>query len=143
MAAGRIFGCSSLIALSLLLRVVYFGQNTTKLSANHLSSPTKVFYYAYDGNPDGFPLQKFDHAACDVRHLGSCFHPPSCRRSYRGKFGKSTLIALSHYALIANPIIPKNPKIFVPHQFSVKFMPKKADKLQKILVLHPKIRNQR
>ena len=52
-------------------------------------------------------------------------------------------VALSQYALIANPIIPKNPKIFVPHQFSVKFMSKKADKLQKILVLHPKIRNQR
>ena len=46
-----------------------------------------------------------------------------------------TFIALSHYALIANPIIPKNLKIFVPHQFSVE--------LQKILVLHPKIRNQR
>ena len=91
MAAGRIFGCSALTTLSLLLRVVYFGQNTTKLSDNCLSSPTKVFYYAYDGNPDGFPLQKFDHAACDVRHLGSCFHRPSCRRSYRGKFGKSTL----------------------------------------------------
>ena len=54
-----------------------------------------------------------------------------------------TFIALSHYALIANPIIPKNVKIFVPHQFSVEFMSKKADKLQKILVLHPKIRNQR
>ena len=54
-----------------------------------------------------------------------------------------TFIALSHYALIANPIIPKNLKIFVPHQFSVEFMSKKADKLQKILVLHPKIRNQR
>ena len=50
-----------------------------------------------------------------------------------------TFIALSHYALIANPIIPKNLKIFVPHQFSVEFM----SKLQKILVLHPKIRNQR
>ena len=44
---------------------------------------------------------------------------------------------------IANPIIPKNPKIFVAHQFSVKFMSKKADKLKKILDLHPKIRNQR
>ena len=54
-----------------------------------------------------------------------------------------TFIALSHYALIANPIIPKNLKIFVPHQFSVEFMSKKADKLQKILVFHPKIRNQR
>ena len=42
-----------------------------------------------------------------------------------------TFIALSHYALIANPIIPKNLKIFVPHQFSVEFMSKKADKLQK------------
>ena len=40
-------------------------------------------------------------------------------------------------------IIPKNLKILVPHQFSVEFMSKKADKLQKILVLHPKIRNQR
>ena len=46
------------ITLSLLLRVVYFGQNTTKLSANYLSSPTKVFYYAYDGNLDVFPLEK-------------------------------------------------------------------------------------
>ena len=91
MAAGRIFGCSALTTLTLLLRVVYFWQNTTKLSDNYLSSPTKVFYYAYDGNPHGFPLQKFDHAAFDVRHLGSCFHRPSCRRSYRGKFGKSTL----------------------------------------------------
>ena len=54
-----------------------------------------------------------------------------------------TFIALSHYALIADPLIPKNPKIFVLHQFSVKFMSKKADKLKKILVLHPKIRNQR
>ena len=54
-----------------------------------------------------------------------------------------TSIALSHYALIANPIITKNLKIFVPHQFSVEFMSKNADKLQKILVLHPKIRNQR
>ena len=54
-----------------------------------------------------------------------------------------TFIALSHYALIAIPIIPKNLKIFVPHQFKVEFMSKKADKLQKILVLHPKIRNQR
>ena len=45
-----------------------------------------------------------------------------------------TFIALSHYALIVNPIIPKNLKIFV---FSVEFMSKKADKLQKILVLHP------
>ena len=58
-----------------------------------------------------------------------------------------TFIALSHYAL--NPryllisIIPKNLKIFVPHQFSVEFMSKKADKLRKILVLHPKIRIQR
>ena len=51
-----------------------------------------------------------------------------------------TFIALSHYALVANPIIPKNLKIFVPYQFSVKFMSKKADKLKKILVLHPKIR---
>ena len=49
-----------------------------------------------------------------------------------------SFIALSHYALIANPIILKNLKIFVPHQFSVE-----ADKLQKILVLHPNIRNQR
>ena len=40
-----------------------------------------------------------------------------------------TFIALSHYALIANPIIPKNLKIFVPPQFSVEFMSKKADKL--------------
>ena len=85
MAAGRIFGCSALTTLSLLLRVVYFGQNITKLSDNNLSSPTKVFYYAYDGNPDVFLLQKFDHAACDVRHLGSCFHRPS------RNFGKSTL----------------------------------------------------
>ena len=46
-----------------------------------------------------------------------------------------TFIALSCYALIANLIIPKNLKIFVPHQFSVKFMSKKAHKLQKILVL--------
>ena len=53
-----------------------------------------------------------------------------------------TFIALSHYALIANPIIPKSLKIFVPHQFSVELISKKADKLQKILVLHPKIRNQ-
>ena len=53
-----------------------------------------------------------------------------------------TFITLSHYALIANPIIPKNLKIFVPHQFSVELMSKKADKLQKILVLHPEIRNQ-
>ena len=45
-----------------------------------------------------------------------------------------TFIALPHYALIANPIIPKNLKIFVPHQFSVEFMSKKADKLQKSLV---------
>ena len=44
-----------------------------------------------------------------------------------------TVITLSHYALIANPIISKNPKIFVPHQFSVKFMSKKIDKLKKIL----------
>ena len=49
-----------------------------------------------------------------------------------------TFIALSHYALN-----PRYLKIFVPHQFSVEFMSKKADKLQKILVLHPKIRNQR
>ena len=54
-----------------------------------------------------------------------------------------TFIALSHYALTANPIILKNLKIFMPHQFSVKFMSKKADKLQKILVLHPNIHNQR
>ena len=54
-----------------------------------------------------------------------------------------TFIALSHYALISNPIIPKHLKIFVPRQFSVEFMSKKADKLEKILVLHPKIRNQR
>ena len=54
-----------------------------------------------------------------------------------------TFIALSHDALIANPIIPKNLKIFVPHQGLVEFLSKKADKLQKILVLHPKIRNQR
>ena len=53
------------------------------------------------------------------------------------------LVRFGHYALIANPIIPKNLKIFVPYQFSVEFMSKKADKLQKILVLHPKIRNQR
>ena len=31
----------------------------------------------------------------------------------------------------------------MPYQFSVEFMSKKTDKLQKILVLHPKIRNQR
>ena len=31
----------------------------------------------------------------------------------------------------------------MPYQFSVEFMSKKADKLQKILALHPKIRNQR
>ena len=54
-----------------------------------------------------------------------------------------SFIALSHYTLIANSIILKNLKIFVPHQFSVEFMSKKADKLQKILVLHPNIRNQR
>ena len=54
-----------------------------------------------------------------------------------------TFIALSYYALIANPIIPKNPKIFVPDQFLVKFMSQKADKLRKNLVLHQKIRNQR
>ena len=54
-----------------------------------------------------------------------------------------SFIALSHYALIANPITPKNLKIFVPHQFSVEFMFKKADKLQKVLALHPNIRNQR
>ena len=54
-----------------------------------------------------------------------------------------TFIALSHYALKSTlSIIPKNLKIFVPHQFSIEFMSKKADKLQKILVLHPKIRNQ-
>ena len=52
-----------------------------------------------------------------------------------------TFIALSHYAL--NPRYLLFLKIFVPHQFSVEFMSKKADKLQKILVLHPKIRNQR
>ena len=66
-----------------------FGDHTTKLSANYLSSPTKVFHYAYDGNPDVYPLEKFDHAACDVCHLGSCFYRPSCSRSYHG--GKSTL----------------------------------------------------
>ena len=54
-----------------------------------------------------------------------------------------TFIALSHYALITNPIIPKNLKKFVPHQFSLELKSKKADKLQKILVLQPKIRNQR
>ena len=31
----------------------------------------------------------------------------------------------------------------MPYQFSVEFMSKKADKLQKILDLHPKTRNQR
>ena len=71
MGDGRIFGCSALITLSLLPRLAYFGQNTTKPSANYLSSPMKVFSYAYV-----FPLEKFDHAACDVRHLGSCFHRP-------------------------------------------------------------------
>ena len=49
-------------------------------------------------------------------------------------------IALSHYTLIANPIIPKNPKIFVPHQFFVKFWSKKADKMRNICVGHLKIR---
>ena len=44
------------------------------------------------------------------------------------------VITLSHYALIANPIISKNPKIFVLHQFSVKFMSKKADKMKNIFV---------
>ena len=52
-----------------------------------------------------------------------------------------TFIALSHYALITTLIIPKNLKIFMPYQFLAEFMSKKADKLQKILVLHPKIRN--
>ena len=91
MADGRIFSCSALFPLSLLPRVSYFGQNTTKPSANYLSSPMKVFSYAYDGNPDVLPLEKFDHAACDVGHSDSCFHRPSCSRSYRGKFGKSTV----------------------------------------------------
>ena len=91
MAAGSILGCSTLMALSLLLRVVYFGQNTTKLSANCLCSPMKVFYYKYDGNPDVFALEKFDYAVCDVRHFGSCFHRPNCSQSCRGKFGKSIL----------------------------------------------------
>ena len=47
-----------------------------------------------------------------------------------------TFIALSHYALIANPIIPKNPKIFVPHQFSVEFWSKKADQVRNIVGGH-------
>ena len=34
--------------------------------------------------------------------------------------------------IIANSISSKNPKIFVPHQFSVKFMSKTVDKLKKI-----------
>ena len=51
-----------------------------------------------------------------------------------------SVITLSHYVLIANPIISKNPKIFVPHQFSVKFMAKKADKMKNIFVGHQKIR---
>ena len=46
-----------------------------------------------------------------------------------------TFIVLSHYALIANPIIPKNPKIFMPHQFSVEFWSKKADKIRNIFVI--------
>ena len=53
-----------------------------------------------------------------------------------------TVLTLSHYAFIANAIIPKDPKIFVA-QFSVKFCCKKVAKLKKILVLHPKIRTQR
>ena len=47
-----------------------------------------------------------------------------------------TFIALSYYALIANPITPKNPKIFVPHQLFVKFWTKKADKMKNIFVGH-------
>ena len=54
-----------------------------------------------------------------------------------------TFTALSYYALIANPITTKILKIFVPAYFSVKFMSKKAHKLWKILVLRPKIGNQR
>ena len=47
--------------------------------------------------------------------------------------------------IIANSISSKNPKIFVPHQFSVKFMSKEVDKLKKILfssqkfVINPKM----
>ena len=51
-----------------------------------------------------------------------------------GKF--DTFIAFSNYALIANPIIPNNPKIFVPYQFFVKFWSKKADKMGNIFVGH-------
>ena len=91
MAAGRIFGYSALFTLSLLLRVAYFEQYTTKPSANYLSSPMKAFCCVYDGNPDVFPLEKFDHAVCDVRHLELHYRRPSCSQSYRGKFGKSTL----------------------------------------------------
>ena len=47
-----------------------------------------------------------------------------------------TFIALSYYTLIANPITPKNPKIFMPHQFFVKFCSKKADKMRNIFVGH-------
>ena len=47
-----------------------------------------------------------------------------------------TFIALSYYALIANPVTPKNPKIFVPHQFFVKSWSKKADKMRNIFVDH-------
>ena len=47
-----------------------------------------------------------------------------------------TFIALSYYALIANPITPKNPKLFVPHQFFVTFWSKKADKMRNIFVGH-------
>ena len=88
---GWTCGYSALFTLSLLLRVAYFEQYTTKPSANHLSSPMKVFCCVYDGNPDVFPLENFDHAVCDVRHLELRYRRPSCSRSYRGKFGKSTL----------------------------------------------------
>ena len=91
MAAGRTFGYSALFTLSLLLHMAYFEQYTTKPSANYLSLPLKVFCCVYDGNPDVFPLEKFDHVVCDVRHLELRYRRPSCSRSYRGKFGKSTL----------------------------------------------------
>ena len=84
MTAGRIFCCSALITLSLLLRVIYFGQNTAKLSANYLSSPTKVFSYTYDGNPDEFPLEKLELATCDARHFGSCFIDQVVAKAIKG-----------------------------------------------------------
>ena len=44
-------------------------------------------------------------------------------------------------ANIANLNTQIFPKIFVPDQFSAKFMSKKADKMRKIFILHPKARN--